>query len=187
MARSSIDSLRDDSKVESELIQPRLDLETEFMAMVEEFRAAGETRFDTETGLDKNDFPAYVRFLENGARGIAPGGLVPWSAYWLMDHNSQTLVGVSSLRHTLSPFLKYRGGHVGYAIRPSQRRRGYGTLILKLTLEKAKQRGLERVLVVCHTENIASVHVIEQNGGKIENEVIPEGEKPISRYWINLD
>ena len=169
-----------------ELIQPRLDLEAEFMAMVEEFRANGENRFDSETGLNKNDFPAYVRFLEDGARGIVPEGLVPWSAFWLMGHNNQSVIGVSSLRPRLSPFLEYQGGHIGYAVRPSRRRQGYGTLILQMTLEKAKQLGLERVLVVCHTDNIASVRVIEHNGGQFENEVTPEGEKPISRYWIDL-
>src|SRR5678809_905032 len=93
-----------------ELIQPRLDLEAEFMAMVEEFRANGENRFDSDYGLNKNDFPAYVRFLEDGARGIVPEGLVQWSAFWLMSHNNQSVIGVSSLRHRLSPFLEYQGG-----------------------------------------------------------------------------
>jgi predicted acetyltransferase len=53
-------------------------------------------------------------------------------------------------------------------------------------LDKAKELDLKRILVVCHTDTIASMHVIEKNGGKFENEVTPEAEKPISRYWIEL-
>jgi predicted acetyltransferase len=85
------------------------------------------------------------------------------------------------------PALEHHGGHVGYAIRPSERLKGYGTRLLALTLDKAREMGLGRVLVTCDTDNFASVRVIEKNGGVLENQVISNRSgKMISRYWIAL-
>lgn len=155
--------------------------------MVEEFRAAGETHFNNEEGIKDNDFPAYVRWLQNGSQGIGlENGLVPWSAFWLMEPDSRSIIGVSSVRHRLSPFLEQRGGHVGYAIRPSRRRQGYGKLILSLTLKEVKQLGLRHILLICHSNNVGSVRIIEASGGKFQDEIVVEGESPLSRYWIDL-
>jgi len=182
-----------------ELIAPSLALEAEFMALVEEFRLAGERRFEGEPGLRDNDFPAYVRWLQDGERGQAHddwfrGDLVPWSSYWLVEQGSEIPLGVSSLRHRLSPFLLRQGGHIGYAIRPSARGRGLGSAILRLTLEKAREMQLGRVLLVCSAANPASARVIEKCGGQLENQIIIEvgadesaRQVLLSRYWIELE
>ena len=76
---------------------------------------------------------------------------------------------------------------MGYDIRPSKRRRGYGKKILQLTLEKAKELGMERVLVTCDVNNEPSRKIIEQNGGILENKVPnPETGTDKGRYWIDL-
>jgi len=91
------------------------------------------------------------------------------------------------LRHALTPHLAQIGGHIGYNVRPSQRRQGYGTALLAYTLEQARQFGLTGVLITCDTDNIGSARIIEKNGGQLINQTMVDGyAKLISRYWIDL-
>jgi predicted acetyltransferase len=84
--------------------------------------------------------------------------------------------------------LERNGGHIDYGIRPKERNKGFGTLILKLTLEKARQIGLKRVLLTCDDDNLASARVIEKNGGILQDKILNEGHKvPTRRYWIDLE
>ena len=89
------------------------------------------------------------------------------------------------LRPRLTEKLEDRGGHIGFAVRPSERGKGYATLMLKLVLEKAKQLGLRRVLVTCDKDNLASARVIQKNGGQLNTESISKQfGKMTQRYWI---
>jgi predicted acetyltransferase len=97
------------------------------------------------------------------------------------------ILGESRLRHWLTPNLEIEGGHIGYAIRPSMRRKGFGTKILALTLQKAVTFGLEKVLVTCDTHNIGSARIIEKNGGILAGYATsPRSGVQISQYWITL-
>ena len=106
--------------------------------------------------------------------------------YWLLRED-QTILGNSSLRHWLVPVLEDVGGHIGYTIHPQERRKGYGTLILRLSLEKARERGMQRVLFTCDTDNIGSARIIVKNGGVLASQgwSVRTG-KQVSRYWIEL-
>lgn len=164
------------------LIEPTLELEQELIAMAEEFRSAGDDRYKSA----RDDFSAYVHGLLAAASGVnLPPGHVPSSEFWLVS--GKHIIGRSKLRHVLSPTLKEEGGNIGYDIRPSERKKGYGTLILKLTLEKARERRSDRVLVTCDTDNLGSAKIIEKNGGKLQDQAIStRSGKLISRYWIEL-
>jgi predicted acetyltransferase len=167
---------------EPTLIAPAGELRSEFLSMAAEYSAAGEVRYDSAAA----DFDAYLRGLSDGARGVglAPA-LVPHSTFWLAA--GRRLIGRSVVRHYLSPELEDEGGHVGYDIRPSERRKGYGTLILRLTLAEARGLGLSRALLTCDTDNAGSARVIEKNGGTLESRgVSNRSGRPISRYWIEL-
>ena len=94
-------------------------------------------------------------------------------------------IGKLTLRTALDERFLRSGGHIGYEIRPSQRRHGYGTALLRLGLEKARERGLRRVLLTCTETNIGSRKIIEANGGLLENAVLVDGVKKL-RYWIDL-
>ena len=97
------------------------------------------------------------------------------------------MLGRSTLRHWLNPALENEGGHIGYDIRHSERRKGYGLLILKLTLLKAKDLGLSRVLLTCDADNIGSAQIIENNSGVLSGRVVSEKNgKLILQYWIEL-
>jgi predicted acetyltransferase len=151
--------------------------------MREEHERLGEDYYDAD--LARKDFTAYLQKLAEASRGFnLPSGIVPMTIYWLVK-DDEVVLGESRLRHSLTPALKHHGGHLGYVIRPAQRQKGYGTLILALTLEKAHALGIGSVRITCNTDNIASVRIIEKNGGVLSGQVISERSgKLISQYWI---
>jgi predicted acetyltransferase len=145
-----------------------------------------------ETGFGGTDFApgseTLATFLQrmidrSEGRGLEPGW-VPFTTYWLLDDDS-AVVGISRLRHELNDGLLYHGGHIGYYVRPSARRKGHGTSILALTLAEGRKRGIERFLLTVDSENVPSIRVIEANGGVIEDERIDKDTgRPFRRYWI---
>jgi predicted acetyltransferase len=115
-----------------------------------------------------------------------PDGWVPATTFWLLD-DTKRVVGVSVLRHGLTPTLAERGGHMGYYVKPDQRGRGYGRTILALTLDAARHLGLPKVLVTAASSNVPSLRVIESNGGIFEDEGRdPETGVAYRRYWISV-
>src|SRR6185295_10772589 len=115
----------------------------------------------------RSDFASYVKHSDEMSRGInLPPDKVPMTLYWLLRDNS-VIVGESRLRHPLNESLKFFGGNIGYAIRPAERKKGYGTQILALTLNEARKMGLGNVLLTCDTVNTASARVIVKNSGKL--------------------
>ncbi len=96
------------------------------------------------------------------------------------------LVGRASIRFALNEFLATRGGHIGYAVVPGQRRRGYATEILRQALVVLRAGGVDRALVTCHEGNVGSARAIEANGGVFESRVpSADGEPDVRRYWID--
>ncbi|WP_208919150.1 GNAT family N-acetyltransferase [Paenibacillus uliginis] len=71
------------------------------------------------------------------------------------------------------------GGHIGFVIRPSERSKGYGKLLLKELLDKAKEKQISEVLLTCDEDNAASRRIIESNGGRLKD--IHDGS---CKYWI---
>jgi predicted acetyltransferase len=126
---------------------------------------------------------AYVRALERHRRGLelAPGWVPDTFLAAAVDGE---VVGRVSIRHELNEFLENVGGHVGYAVRPAHRRRGYATEILRQALIIARSEGVDEVLVTCDEDNLASATIIERQGGVLED-VRPDPEGPPKRrYWI---
>jgi predicted acetyltransferase len=104
-------------------------------------------------------------------------GLVPQSTLWLVD--GQEYLGRLSIRHALTDRLRIEGGHIGYEIRPTQRRHGYATVMLGMGLPIANGLGIDPALLTCDATNIASQRVIEANGG-----LLAETGDGISRFWL---
>ena len=156
-----------------------------FLESVAEFHGESRQLYYDLTRITDN-FAAFVQSLrDQEERTKTKLGRVPTTEYWLIKDDE--VIGNLSLRHELNDILLRIGGHIGYEIRPSWRRQGYGVEILRLGLEKARERGMRRVLVTCDETNIGSKKVIEHNGGVFENAVNVQ-RSPVKRlrYWIDL-
>lgn len=168
------------------LVTPSVAFETEYLAMIREFMARDERHFNNFE-LAQLNFPAFVRELEDESKGIGlPPGIVPQNTYWLLK-NGTRLVGEIRLRPVLTEPFEQHYGHIGYNIRPSERRKGYGERQLALLLDKARALGLKRVMLTIEGKNTASERIIVKNGGKLEwQRTSPESGEVISAYWIEL-
>ncbi len=167
------------------LAEPSLAYKDSFIAGTRESQAEGRELYINLDKISQN-FEAFLLQLRNASNPakVSPDR-VPMSDFWLIDGDEY--VGRLSLRHELNEALLLWGGHIGYQIRPSKRRRGYGKEILRLGLIKAKERGLSRVLVTCDEDNSGSRKIIEYNGGQLEN-IIEVKDSPVRkmRYWIDI-
>ncbi|WP_025777593.1 GNAT family N-acetyltransferase [Brevibacterium sp. VCM10] len=123
---------------------------------------------------------------EREAKGIElPPGRV--RAEFLVAEVDGRPVGRTPIRYELNDFLFTSGGHVGYAVAPELRRRGYARQILSLSIERLRSAGVESVLVTCDETNTASASVIEQCGGVLEDVRVDGDGPPKRRYWIGAD
>jgi predicted acetyltransferase len=162
---------------------PRTDEEQELV------RAHGATSGDVPNFLHYYDegfsLNRYLEVLDEQERGMnLQPNFVP--STFLFAFVEARIVGRVSIRHSLNAFLERVGGHIGYAVVPECRRRGYATEILRQSVELARTRiGIRRILITCDDDNIGSIRTIEKNGGVLENIVSgPDLSKPKRRYWI---
>jgi predicted acetyltransferase len=167
-----------------ELRLPRVNEEAEFL------RAHRATTPDVPTFLhDYDEGMPFGRYLERLV-ARAHGEHLPKyrvASTFLFAFDASTIVGRVSIRHALNDFLLRIGGHIGYVVVPDCRRRGYATEMLRLSVRLAHdQLGINRVLVICDDDNVASIRTIEKNGGVLENIVrAADLDTPKRRYWID--
>ncbi len=177
-----------------DLVAPHPRYRRSFLAAVAEYppaeaREAGLVLFDATNHhpgerfsaielADRDVFAAYCRRLnELDDPAAVPPLMVPSTILWWLEGDEY--LGRISIRHQLTPFLLEQGGHIGYGVRPSARRRGHATAMLAAVLPHAAALGIDPVLVTCDDTNIASRKVIEAAGGELEDQ---RGVK--LRYWV---
>ena len=97
------------------------------------------------------------------------------------------IVGRVSVRHELNEKLRHRGGHIGYAVAPRFRQRGYAKSMVAQALEYCRGLGLSELMVTCGDTNEGSWKVVESFGGKLQDKIWDEEDSElIRRYWIKL-
>ncbi len=167
------------------LVEPQEKYKEEFVKMVEEYRAFGEKEYFDMYKEALIDFNAYVKKLNENIKGC--DGWVPTYTFWLINMNNEIL-GVVRIRPSLNhEYVRKFAGNIGYDISPLSRKKGYGIALLKLALEKAKVINLNKVLITCDDDNVASKKIIENNGGIFESKIFKEeNKKELRRYWITL-
>ncbi len=128
----------------------------------------GETLLHGGALLDRMDsYTAWLRLVRgNTRRETVHPGWVPADTLLAIRRSDRKMVGIIDIRRELNGFLRNCGGHIGYGVRPSERRKGYATQMLRLALTHCLQLGLTGILISCHQDNIASRRTIEACGGK---------------------
>jgi len=165
-----------------ELRKPDESMRNEFILFNEEWETQGEKLVPYAARRRALTYDAWKNEAEK-LEEEAPKGMVTAQVWFLMRED--IILGAISLRDSLNDYLRGVGGHIGYGVRPSERRKGYADLMLKEVLVIAKERGMKRVLITCNQGNIGSEKVIISNGGILGN-VIEDGDEMVARYWIEL-
>ncbi len=163
-----------------------MELKSEYLSFYQEWKESGEDMVPWVISKDPLDFQGMIQFLLDSEKGKnLPENWVPDSTFWLINENNK-VIGAVNIRHRLTDTLFNCGGHIGYGIRPSERRKGYATQLLSLSLVKAKELGIDKVLVVCDKSNIGSARTILNNGGVQDMDYIEEDGNIVKRFWIEL-
>lgn len=115
-----------------------------------------------------------------------PKERVTSNTYLAVRISDDKVVGIIDLRHHIDhPILGFWGGHMGYTVRRDERNKGYAKEMIRLNLENCRKRHMDKVMITCSQDNIASEKVILANGGVFEREVLVEGEW-IKRFWVEV-
>ncbi len=170
--------------VELELIKPTIEMKAAALDFVSEFKLNNESMINGCCGLTRySDYSEWINYIEQVEKGLV-AERVASSTYFAVNTSSNIIVGIIDIRHAL-PKEHFYSGHIGYSVRPSERKKGYGTEILRLGLEKVKKLNINPILVVCSKSNVASRKVIENNKGNFEKEMLIDGKTDLV-YWIEL-
>lgn len=170
------------------LITPTLAYKSQIKVYKEEFPNSPNGIEGSSELIQANSIEEWLSQVEKDRHwDTVQDGWMPAEQYIAIDTTNNTIVGMLNFRKELNEYLENYIGHIGYSIAPSRRRQGLGTIMLELALIEAKRFGLERVLVTCTDDNIASAGVIEKNGGILEDKRVDPGDQKLTRrYWITL-
>jgi predicted acetyltransferase len=148
-----------------------------------------ENNVSTYSFTDASACDIFTRFDRYRNERELPPDRVGEDKLWLVDDEKCCFIGEIAVRHRLNDALAQRGGHIGYGVRYSEWNRGYGTKMLELALEKAKEMHISPVLITCNDDNLASARVMEKNGFVLGDIIIVsiDGEdRPTRRYWKTI-
>jgi predicted acetyltransferase len=173
---------------------PDVNVHRSFLVAMAEFRAEGRGAPDDDSMVggeirawsaawdDPQVFARYTAALRADAleETPRPTGYVPCTNLWWAADDEY--LGRLAIRHRLTPGLLEFGGHIGYDVRPTARRRGHASAMLAAALPISRDLGIDHVLVTCDPDNVGSRRTIEKNGGEFEDQ---RGNK--LRYWIATD
>lgn len=159
------------------LVIPNKDLENQAIDYKQEHFSHGETEIDGSRLWDKTDnYSVWLDVVtKNTCKETVNPNWVLTDTYFAIRECDKKIIGMIDLRHELNDFLK-DFGHIGYSVRPTERRKGYATEMLRLVLETARQCGLERVQLSCKKSNVPSVRTIVKNNGVYERSFEYRGE-----------
>ena len=170
------------------LIEPTMDFDKEIQAYRSEFLTNGNSmdgcgalrRFEKT-----RDWLAALEVCKHPE--TVPADMVPATLYICVREEDGRVVGMLQIRHSLNEYTEQYAGHIGYSVRPSERRKGCATAMLRDALPLCRDMGMKRVLVCCKVENEASRRVILKNGGVYDATVTePRRGVTLERYWIDL-
>ena len=169
-------------------IRPTKEYESQAIEYIEEFYKYN-SKVNGTGGLDDyiDNYDTWLNLLEEDRTRETTEDRVPSETFMLVRKNDNCLIGMINVRFELNSKLLKWGGHIGYGIRPTERRKGYNSYQLYLALKYCKQRGMDRVLLTCNKNNVGSMKTILKYLGVLENEIRLEDGQITQRYWIDVD
>lgn len=168
------------------LVEPSSKYKNQYIEMIQEWKETGEKMVPFVLLFDHEDFDSLLMRLRSMRDDpMEDDKTVNCTTFWLLENNEK-IVGAVNIRHRLNKYLMEVGGHIGYGIRPTARRKGYATELLKQALNHAKTLGISRALVTCDKNNAGSAKTIIKNNGVLDSEAVVDGAV-IQRYWIDIN
>ncbi|WP_312942866.1 GNAT family N-acetyltransferase [Oscillibacter sp.] len=169
------------------LKKPTLEIKNDALDYKDEHLQNGETELHGGALLGSLQYEEWLKLtLDNADEKTVHSDWVVSSTFFVIRESDNQIIGMVDIRHNLNDFLASYGGHIGYGVRPSERRKGYATAILKMALDYSKSIGLKRVMLACNKDNEASRKTIIKCGGIQEREFVHTDGKTIQIYWINI-
>ena len=170
------------------LLRPTAEYVKQIMECKNEYLAA-DSSMDGCGPMRRTDDP--MEYIEKCALEenpeTCPDSLVPATQFMLVRKDNNKVLGFLQVRHEFNDYLSKFGGHIGYSVRPSERRKGYAKVMLKMALPFCREIGLDKVLITCMDGNIGSEKTILANGGVYEYTIHePSENKDLKRFWIEL-
>lgn len=170
------------------LIRPRSEYAGQIIEYRQEFLDAGDS-MDGTGPLRRTPNPEEYIWIcseyENPLK--VPARLVPATQFLFLRKSDNKLVGMIQVRHRFNDYLEKYAGHIGYSVRPSERRKGYAKEMLRITLPFCREIGIDKVLITCIDGNIGSEKTILANGGIYEYTIHePDENVNLKRFWITL-
>jgi predicted acetyltransferase len=162
-----------------------------------EFFDNHETVINGSALLDQLNYEEWLEYnIKNRNKSTASPNWVPATTFFAFRKQDNKIVGIIDIRHNLeNEFLAEYGGHIGFSVRPTERKKGYATEMLNIALKYAKSLGLKKVMLGCFSDNIASIKTIEKCGGVLTETKVYSGDKlnmpdlqakTVNIYWIEL-
>ncbi len=170
------------------LIEPTMEYDQQIQAYRREFLQPGVSMDGGGQLIHCETTKQWLDLVEQYShQETVPADKVPASLYILIREEDNKMVGIIQIRHYLNDYLRKYGGHIGYSVAPSERRKGNASRMLAMALEKCRQMGLDKVLITCREDNEGSRRTILKNGGVYEStEYEAQQGRYLQRYWIDL-
>ncbi len=170
------------------LIRPSVEYASQIAEYRQEFLDAGDSMDGTGALRRTEDPYEFIRTsIEREDPKNVPADRVPATQFLFIRKSDDRLLGMLQVRHCFNDYLEKYAGHIGYSVRPSERRRGYAKKMLKTALPFCREIGLDKVLITCIDGNVGSEKTILFNGGIYELTVHEPNENvDLKRFWIKL-
>lgn len=172
------------------LIKPTLEYKNQAIEYIKEHNEYA-SEIHGVAGLDRylENYEEWLKKLENYRNLKATEEKVPEETYFLVRINDNKIIGMIDIRLALNERLRKFAGHIGYSIRPTERRKGYGKINLYLALQECQKFGLKSVMLACDKHNIASAKTIQAFDAELEREFFDDEMYHCvqQHYWIDVD
>ena len=158
------------------LEKPSLDRKNDALDYIKEILDNNKSDTDGTNKLKHylNNYEEWINKIEKDELIIPSEEDVPSKTYFFVRKNDNRIIGMTHIRLVLNKKLEDIGGHIGYSIRPSERKKGYSKIQLYLTLLECQKNHLDVVMLDCLSENIGSKKTIQALGGYLIKEETKE-------------